>query len=135
MEQQQIKEILAAIKNVCPQDLGVSILPTKRRGCVNIIHFHYRSARIDVDDWAYEVHRLHWDKVHPLLQQPGDFRELYCCGNHFIFYSPFDGIFSRFEHPLEYQAYGHADRSWYFGECENIKDLIMYLTETPDVIF
>lgn len=135
MEQLQTKEVLAAVKEACPQDLRVSVLPTRRIRDVYILLIESHHGKMEIDDWAYEVHRLHWDKVNRLLKPHECFRALYSHDNSFILYSPFAGVFNNWEHKSGSITYFSCEeRSRYIGECNGIKEVILYLTETPNLV-
>ncbi len=134
------QEFLEAVKGVCPQKCEVEILPTKRRGKIELIVVKYPPETItpqyDIDDWAISnIHPLHHNKVRPLLPREGAYRAIYCCGNNFVFYTPFGGVFRKFTGRLHYDGYGDMEYQKYVGFCPDIEALIAYITSVEGVTF
>ena len=115
------------IKSVCPKDCQVEVLPTKRRETI--------SKNFDIDDWAIErIHPLHHDKIRPLQNPAGAYRTIYCCGDNFVFYTPFGCVFRKFSGRLNYEVYGDMEYQKYVGNCADVNKLITYLTTVTDVM-
>ena len=134
------QKLLETIKAVCPQNCEVEILPTKRRGNVKLIVIKYPPETInehfDIDDWAIEkVHDLHHNKVRPLEVPAGEYKTIYCCGDKFVFYSHFGGVFRHFKGHLYCDGYGDREYQKYVGVCSDIDEVITYLTTIEKVIF
>lgn len=129
------------LQAVCPPDCKVKILPTNRRGNIKLVVITYPPAKItpqyDLDDWAIEeIHPLHHDKVHPLLEAISyRYRTIYCCGDNFVFYTRFGGVFKQFTGAIHCDAYGDHEYHKYVGKCRKIDELIAYLTTVKNVIF
>ncbi len=127
------------IKSVCPKDCQVEVLPTKRRGNTKLVVVKYPpetiSKNFDIDDWAIEgIHPLHHDKIRPLQNPAGAYRTIYCCGDNFVFYTPFGGVFRKFSGRLNYEVYGDMEYQKYVGNCADVNKLITYLTTVTDVM-
>lgn len=133
-------ELISALQSVCPPKCEVEILPTKRRGKIELVVVKYPpeiiTLRHDIGDWAImEIHPLHHNKVRPLLEPAGAYRALYCCGSNFVFYTPFGGVFRKFMERLHYDGYGDREYQKYVGFCPNIETLIAYITSVEGVLF
>lgn len=127
---QQIEELLPTIKSICPADCNVTIVPSKYLKSRRIIIIRFPEQNINLDSWAAaQVYPLR-KKVNAVLEEPKKFREIYCCGNKFVFYSPFIlRILQRFQGSLEYKTLSSHGWHQYIGECQNIDELITFLTE------
>lgn len=139
MENEQIKKLETAIKDICPNELEISIIPTKHQRQLVIIK--YPPQVIDETDWAIsEVSELHWDKIYPLFKKFGgnSLRGLYCCGNNFVLYSPDLNLANplrKFTDPILYESFGYDERRKFVGNCKDMSCLISFLTQTPRLCF
>ncbi len=137
MEQQTIDEILASIRKLLSENVSVEIKKTQRRSDVWLIIFTWTNGLENIDDWAIkQVYPLQWNKINPVIESHHCFRAIHCLENKFVFFARFDGVFCKFEKPLDYDVYGGApNHTIYVGECLAIDDVINYITENRNVIF
>lgn len=135
MEQKQIKKLLKAVKDVCPEAYDVKIKQTQKK-TVHLVIITEPPRTVDIHDWSISsVYPFHRNKICPLFDKPGDIRTLYCCGNRFVFFSPFNGVFKNFAGMIEYDGYGSEETLRYVGRCKNIDDLVAFITQTPRLRF
>lgn len=135
MDQKEIEKLQTAIKNVCPQEYEVEIKPTKRPA-VCLVIIKEPAKTIDLSDWSIcTAFPLHTGKISHLFEKPGDFRTLYYCGNLFVFFSPFNGVFSKFTEMIKYNVYGTEVNQHYVGKCKDIQKLVDFITKTPRLLF
>ena len=127
---QQIEELLPEIKNICPAECDVTIVPAKYLKSRRLIIIRFPEQDINLDSWAAaQVYPLR-KKVNAVLEEPKKFREIYCCGNKFVFYSPFIlHVLKKFQGHLDYKTRSSHGWHQYIGECQNIDELITFLTE------
>ena len=62
-----------------------------------------------------------------------DLRLLFIRGNQFMLHSPnvgFGSVFREMNKPLYIDVYGDQERQHYVGECQDINDVLEYLTQT-----
>lgn len=124
------EKVLTAIKEACPRDCKVSVCKTARS--VNLIIIDYRYTDVDIDEWTIErVYPLNWE-IGRKITNPGDYRLLYCCGNKFVFYSPFEGVFSGFDDLLNYEVFDNEFQHKYVGECREITNLVTYFKKREE---
>jgi hypothetical protein len=126
--------IMEELKNAFPR-LEISMLSTKQRGNRKLIIVKGFSEIGDIDDWSVDIVYPIWWKMIEILERyesaMRDFRLLFIRGNQFMFHSPYLGfgdVFGGFSKPLRKDAYGDYAHRHYIGECQNINDVMEYLT-------
>ncbi len=135
MVQKEIEKLFQTIRNVCPQEFDVEIKQTQKPN-LHLVIIKNPSQTVDIHTRIISsIYPLHWKQIVPLLEKPGDIRILYCYGNEFALYSPFNGIFKNFSGMLKYDAYGYENHHHYIGKCNSIDEIVSFLTETPRLVF
>lgn len=129
-------KITEELKKAFPQ-LEISMLATKHRGDRSLIVVKGFSQSGDIDDWSVDIVYPIWWRMIEILEQYEDgmrnFRLLFIRDNQFMLHSPevgFGNVFREFSKPLQQDVYGDFANQHYVGECQNINDVIEYLTST-----
>ncbi len=130
------EKILKELNNAFPK-LEISPFSTKQRIDRTLIVVQGFSEAGDIDDWSINiVYPIWWKMIEILERHEGgmrDFRLLFIRNNQFMLHSPDVGlgnIFKEFSKPLMKDVYGDYERQHYIGNCQNINDVIEYLTST-----
>ena len=140
MKEKQVQQILEELKQAYPR-YDISTLPTKQRGNRYLIIVNGFRDEGDIDDFSVDiVYLIRWGMLDILEEQNDamrDLRLLFIRGNQFVLYSPDVGCgnaFKEFKKPLHKEVYGYFQHQHYVCECQNINDVLEYLT-TTDVWF
>lgn len=128
--------VLQALKQAFP-NLEISTISTNQRGNKKLIIVKGFSEAGNIDDWSVDTVYPIWWKMIEILDKyksnSGSFRLLFIRDNQFMLHSPnigFGNVFRKFDKPLCKYVYGDFERQHYIGECQNINDVIEYLTST-----
>lgn len=156
MEKEQIFALLGRVKNVCPPECKVEIVPTKQEE-IYLVIVQFPSAEIS-DDMCVEneklrdvmasktalipaylwekqkIHNFHCKIVLPALNNDIHFRTIYCCGSKFVFYAHTSGFFKGDANMFDYVGIREKDEDTYtyVGDCRYMDLLISYLMSTSE---
>ena len=159
MEQSEIFALTEQLKQACPHECKVEIVPTKQRDEIYLIVLHFPSVSVDLPvkpinqadmnaerlqatfkrdpilksayDWEKrKIHNFHYEIILPLIANNEHFRVLYCTGCKFVFYPHTFGCMNECANTFNYV--GMNDRTYfkYVGNCRNTDLLIGYLMTT-----
>ncbi|MBR3662313.1 MAG: hypothetical protein IKN67_03425 [Alphaproteobacteria bacterium] len=136
MEQTKVKQILDELKSAYPK-YDISSCLTQQRGDRYLIIVKGFDDVGDIDDWSVDtVYPIWWNMVHILEtheEAMRDLRLLFIRNNQFMLHSPDVGlgsVFKEFKKPLHKEVYGDYAHMHYIGECQDINDVLDYLTQT-----
>ena len=136
MEQKQIQQVLAELQRAYPK-YDISALSTKQRGERHLIVIKGFENIGDIDDWSVDmVYPILWKMLRLLEEHKEanhDLRLLFIRDNQFVLWSPDVGcgnVFREIKKPIHKDVYGDQERQHYVGECQDINDVLEYLTTT-----
>ena len=138
MKEEQVQQILEELKQAYPM-YDISTLSTKQRENRQLIVVKGFKNEKSIDAWTVGIiYTLRWNMLKILNKHEGatrDLRLLFIRENQFVLYSPDTGrenVFKEIEKPLRVSVYGEAEHQHYIGECDDINDVIEYLTTTTN---
>ena len=145
MSENELEELLDRLKGVCPDGWDVSIeSPHDLEESPSLIVFKDLSnAELQgnaMDTWVIEkIYPLHWIVYEILSDYDYDcVREMYCCGNVFVLYSPYFNekkvSFASFQSLGTYECLGHGQRRA-LGKVGDASEFISYLVFSGECEF
>lgn len=122
MQKNEILALIERVKEVCPPECKIEIVPMSRPDDVNLVVVRFSEGDIAAAgqtageiNWQNErlksffernpilksvyvwenqrIHNLHYEKIIPLLNDTEHFRVVYFCGDKFVFYAYMFGCF------------------------------------------
>ena len=136
MDKQKAEELLEKLKSSYAE-YEISILPIKQQVARWLVVVNDSHQTGDLDDWSIDVIRPIGRAMADILgkYEGGliDFRLLFIRCNQFVLWSPDVGTgnaFAEFKKPLKTSVYGYESHQHYVGECQDIQDVLNYLTGT-----
>ena len=137
MEETKVQQILENLRQAFPK-YEISSLLTKQRGKKYLIIVKgFDAIDSNIDDWSTKiVYPIWWDMMKILeTHEEGicNLRLMFIRDNQFLLHSPDVGcgnVFRNMEKPLFRNVYGYAEHQHYICQCQNINDVLEYLTQT-----
>ena len=159
MEQSKIFALTERIKQTCPEDCNVEIVPTKQRDDIYLIVIRFSSTSVDLHvkpmtkadmnaarlqasftrdpllksayDWERQkIHNFHYEVIMPLIENNEHFRVFYYTGGRFVFYPHIFGCLRECANTFNYVGMNDMMYYKYIGNCRNTDWLIGYLMTT-----
>ena len=139
---QQIEQLRLDLQKAVGDHYQVQIIKTAHFTGIWLVVITYPQESLgSFLEQANSVSRLHWKRVDPITKDRGYLRVMYTCQESFVLYTPHrTDLFqqkaaAKNKVVVESAGAETTDSHHYYGSCDNIQELLQFITQTRRLCF